>query len=222
MEDLTLIIPAKNEKESLPKVLEELKKFNFNIKICLDKNDIETIDSIKDSGCEIIYQPKKGYGNALIHGINICKTKYFCIFNADGSFNPKEISAMLNKLVVENLDVVFASRYQKDSGSEDDTLVTLVGNFFFTALGKILFSLPITDILYTFVMGKTNKINDLKLSQNDFSFCVELPIKAQKNKLKIASISAHERSRIAGKKKVNAFKDGFLILIHMIKLFFSK
>ena len=60
MEDLTLIIPAKNEKESLPKVLEELKKFNFNIKICLDKNDIETIDSIKDSGCEIIYQPKKG------------------------------------------------------------------------------------------------------------------------------------------------------------------
>ena len=31
MEDLTLIIPAKNEKESLPKVLEELKKFNFNI-----------------------------------------------------------------------------------------------------------------------------------------------------------------------------------------------
>ena len=40
MEDLTLIIPAKNEKESLPKVLEELKKFNFNIKICLDKNDI--------------------------------------------------------------------------------------------------------------------------------------------------------------------------------------
>ena len=45
MEDLTLIIPAKKEKESLPKVLEELKKFNFNIKICLDKNDIETIDS---------------------------------------------------------------------------------------------------------------------------------------------------------------------------------
>ena len=188
-----------------------------NISILSDKK-------FKNPKIDVVFldQKGKGFGNALIHGINICKTKYFCIFNADGSFNPKEISAMLNKLVVENLDVVFASRYQKDSGSEDDTLVTLVGNFFFTALGKILFSLPITDILYTFVIGKTNKINDLKLSQNDFSFCVELPIKAQKNKLKIASISAHERSRIAGKKKVNAFKDGFLILIHMIKLFFSK
>ena len=222
MAKLTLIIPAKNEAESLPKVLSELKDCGFKIIVIVEESDISTIESIKNFECEIVYQPKKGYGNALIHGINICKTKYFCIFNADGSFNPKEISAMLNKLVVENLDVVFASRYQKDSSSEDDTLVTLVGNFFFTALGKILFSLPITDILYTFVIGKTNKINDLKLSQNDFSFCVELPIKAQKNKLKIASISAYERSRIAGKKKVNAFKDGFLILIHMIKLFFSK
>ena len=186
MEDLTLIIPAKKEKESLPKVLEELKKFNFNIKVCLEKNDIETINSIKDSGYEIIYQPKEGYGNALIHGINICKTKYFCIFNADGSFNPKEISEMFNKLIREDLDVVFGSRYQKNSGSDDDTLVTLVGNFFFTTLGKILFSLPITDILYTFVLGKTNKVNDLKLSSNNFSFCIELPIKAHKNKLKIA------------------------------------
>ena len=29
MSDLTLIIPAKNEKESLPKVLDELNEFNF-------------------------------------------------------------------------------------------------------------------------------------------------------------------------------------------------
>ena len=29
MSDLTLIIPAKNEKESLPKVLDELKEFNL-------------------------------------------------------------------------------------------------------------------------------------------------------------------------------------------------
>ena len=31
MNDLTLIIPAKNEKESLPNVLNELKKYNLKI-----------------------------------------------------------------------------------------------------------------------------------------------------------------------------------------------
>ena len=40
--------------------------------------------------------------------------------------------------------------------------------------------------------------------------------------MKIASINSFERERIAGKKKVSAFKDGFLILKEMIKLFFKK
>ena len=39
MSDLTLIIPAKNEKESLPKVLDELKNFNFKKNIILEASD---------------------------------------------------------------------------------------------------------------------------------------------------------------------------------------
>ena len=37
MENLTLVIPAKHEKESLPFVLEEIKDFNLKIIIVLDK-----------------------------------------------------------------------------------------------------------------------------------------------------------------------------------------
>ena len=40
--------------------------------------------------------------------------------------------------------------------------------------------------------------------------------------MKLGTINCYERKRIAGKKKVNAFKDGSLILICMIKLFFKK
>ena len=46
MEHLTLIIPAKNEKESLPIVLNELKKYNLKIIIVLEKEDLDTINSI--------------------------------------------------------------------------------------------------------------------------------------------------------------------------------
>ena len=35
----------------------------------------------------------------------------------------------------------------------------------------------------------------------------------------ISEIGCHERARIGGKKKVNAFKDGLLILIEMISFF---
>lgn len=220
MSNLTLIIPAKNEKESLPSVLDELKKFNFKKNILLESSDIVTIEAIKDYDCEIIFQDSKGYGDALKKGIQTVNTEYFCIFNADGSFNPKELDQMLNKIKNDKNDFVFASRYEKDCGSDDDTLVTLIGNYVFTLLGKVFFNLKITDILYTYVMAKTDCAKKLDLKAKDFSFCVELPIKAKRANFKICTSKSYERPRIGGKKKVNAFKDGLKILFSMIKLFF--
>ena len=222
MNELTLVIPAKNEAESLPMVLDELKKYNYKINIILHITDLGTIQAIREYDVNIIYQENFGYGDALINGIKQCETKYFCIFNADGSFNPSEINQMLKTLQFKKLDFIFASRYGANSGSDDDTVLTLVGNYIFTYIGKIFFKLNITDILYTFVIGKTEQAKKLNLDQKDFSFCVELPIKAKKMKMQLGSINSYERKRIAGKKKVNAFKDGYLILKHMIKLFFTK
>ena len=218
---ITLIIPAKNESESLPKVLDELKNFDYETIIILKNNDESTIKSISNYKTKIVYQDGFGYGDALIKGIDSVKTEYFCIFNADGSFNPKEIDNMFKKIIEEKLDLIFASRYQKNSGSDDDTIVTLIGNYFFSFLGKVFFRLNITDILYTFLIGKTEEVKKLNLESKDFRFCVELPIKAKKNNMKMISVSSYERKRIAGKKKVNEIKDGLLILISMIKLFFK-
>ena len=219
MYDLTLIIPAKNEKESLPKVIAELNN-KYKIKVVLKENDYETIEVIKNLNVEIIMQTGNGYGNALIEGINTTNTKYFSIFNADGSFEPKELDSMFKK-IEEGYDFIFGSRYMENSGSEDDTIVTYIGNKIFTLLGNIFFNLKISDILYTFVIGKTINAQKLNLISNDFSFCVELPIKAKRQNNKLISTPSFERKRIAGKKKVNAFKDGSMILIKMIKLFFQ-
>ena len=56
MKNITLIIPAKNEKESLPQVLNELKKFDYKIMVVLHKSDIETIESIKNYDVKIAFQ----------------------------------------------------------------------------------------------------------------------------------------------------------------------
>ena len=69
MNDLTLVIPAKNEEDSLPRVLNELKKYNLKIIIVLEKEDVDTINSIKEYDFKILYQDNKGYGDALLKGI---------------------------------------------------------------------------------------------------------------------------------------------------------
>ena len=221
MKNLTLVIPAKYEADSLPKVLEEVKTFGCEIIIVLEPNDIETIKSTEGYNCKLIYQSEKGYGNALIEGINNVQTDYLCIFNADGSFDPKDLNTML-KACNKNLDFVFASRYMKNSGSDDDTILTSIGNFLFTLIGKIFFSLKLSDILYTYLLGKTLSFKNLNLKSDDFCLCVEMPIKASRLKMKYLDIPSYERKRIAGEKKVNEFSDGLKILTYMIKSFFKK
>ena len=77
MNELTLIIPAKNEAESLPIVLNELKKYNYKTDIVLHVTDIDTIQAIKEYDVNIVYQENLGYGDALIHGIKTVQNKIF-------------------------------------------------------------------------------------------------------------------------------------------------
>lgn len=223
MNNLTLVIPAKQEAESLPHVLQEVKELNLNckIKVCLSALDEETVNAIKEFDIEIYYQNEMGYGAALIEGINSVKTEFFCIMNADGSTDPNELMQMYEKINNEKIDFLFASRYLKNAGSDDDTIITSIGNFGFSLIGKLFFRLPISDILYTYVLGRTEKFKKINFNQKDFSFCVELPIKCHKKKLIIKDINSYERARIGGVKKVNALKDGFLLLLQMIKLYFK-
>ena len=182
MTNLTLILPAKYESESLPIFLKELKDYSYKKLIVLQKEDKITKNSLKNfDEIEILEQINNGYGNALIEGINATNTEYCCIINADGSMDPKYLPEMLEKC--KEFDLIFASRYQKNSGSDDDNFITFCGNKIFTFLGNFFFSLGISDILYTYIIGKTKSFKELSLNYADFRICVELPIKAKKKKL---------------------------------------
>jgi glycosyltransferase involved in cell wall biosynthesis len=220
VKNLTLIIPAKNEEDSLPQVLEEIKNYECNKIVILEESDFKTINAIKNFNCKLVYQTGRGYGNALIEGLNNVETDYTCIFNADGSFNPKYLEEMLD-LCKGDRDFVFASRYMSGGGSNDDTLLTKIGNFIFSTIGNIFFSLKLSDILYTYLIGKTDSFKKLDLKSNDFCLCVEMPIKAKRLRMNIIDTPSYERKRIAGEKKVSEFKDGLKILSYMIKSFFK-
>ena len=188
------------KKNHFRKFLKELKTFEGNIIVSLKSDDIETIQSIKNFKVQIHKQKGNGYGNALIEAINICQTEHFCIFNADGSFDKNDLEKMYKNM--NEYDFVFTSRYMKGGESEDDTLVTWIGNQIFSLLTKLLFSSTLSDVLYTFLMGKTQSFKKLNVKSYDFRFCVEFPIKMCISEMKYLSIPSKEKMRIGGKKKL--------------------
>lgn len=215
LRDLTLVIPAKESEKNIKYTLNQLKKYNIKkiIVLAIKKHNY------KNNKNTFYYtQKKNGYGSAIIEGIKKVKTKFFCIYNADGSFSHTEITDMYSKL--DKYHFVFGSRYKIGGYSEDDTFLTRIGNYFFSTIGKIFFSLDLDDILYTYVMGDVKKFKKLKITSNDFCFCVELPIKIKIKNYKYTSIPSYEKLRYSGKKNVNEIVDGLKILFKIIYFYF--
>ena len=68
--------------------------------------------------------------------------KIFCIYNADGSFEEKDLKQML--INCEKNDFVFASRYLRGVAVMMIQLLHMFGNKFFSLVGRLLFSLNLT------------------------------------------------------------------------------
>lgn len=224
MKNITLVIPAKNEPNALPLVLSEIKNMNIPVKILIimDKDDIKTFESTKGFDCDVIFQSRRGYGNAIVEGIASVKTEYSCIYYADGSTDPSYIKLMHEKLINKNLDLIFASRYEKNAYSYDDDFITKIGNYGFTLLGNIFFKFKISDILFTYIFAKTSHLKNMKLVSDDYCLCIEIPFKAKLKKFNYSTIPCVERKRFADKKKVKAFSDGLKILMYLISKIFTK
>jgi len=222
MKNISLIIPAKNELESLGKTIREILSYKFvnEIIIVVDSKKDNSINAVKKYNVKIVIQKQKGYGSAIIEGFNYASNEYGCIFNADFSFNPQYLKLMINK--TNKYQFIFGSRYIKNGSSDDDTIITFIGNKIFTFMAKLLLKIKLSDVLFTYVLCNVKNFKKLQLKESDFRLCIELPLKVENNHFKYTEIAVRERKRFSGKKKVNELKDGFLILVKIIASLFNK
>ena len=179
-EKISLIIPSKNEIETLGTVLTEVQNNRLidEIIVIVDDENDNSIEVAKKHNCKIVIQKSKGYGSAIIEGFKNAKNNFGCIFNADFSFDPKYLSQLVDES--RSNDFIFGTRYTKESGSEDDDIITLVGNKVFSFITNKGLKIRLTDILYTYVLCNVKKFNSINFKNTDFRLCIEEEI-LQKN-----------------------------------------
>ena len=183
MRKLTLIIPAKSESETLPIVLKELKKKEFNFIIIMEKSDIETINSIKKFRKYIIFQKNKGYGNAIIKGINSVKTELFCIFNADGSFKSNEIRKMIDLPLVIHGTTGFPEDKINNaiqSGVAMFQVGTIIKETFYNSVTKAIADSSNINNIHNYV-GSRKKTDFLEIGKNQIIQLISKYIKLFKS-----------------------------------------
>ena len=217
LKDVSLVIATYNEEESIKYVLDELQKFNLGEIIIVDGNSTDNTKAVVEAyGIKFISQNKKGWGSAVKEGIDLTTLPFVTYMDGDGSYNPKALLEMRN--LIDSNDAVFCSRYKDGAKSPDDTPVRALGNRIFTIIVKILFGPKISDSLFFYPMFKKTILKNFDLDSDDFTLCLELPVKVHQTGLKYVEILSEERERYAGVTKVNALTDGFKILIGILSL----
>lgn len=211
LNDVSLIIATYNEEESIGYVLDEIKDLNIGEIIIIDKSSTDNTKNIVESyDVKFITQTKDGWGGAVKEAISQSSKDYITYMDGDGSYNPKALHEM--KSLIKDFDAVFCSRYKDGAKSPDDTFIRALGNKFFTYLVRLRFKCNISDSLFFYPMFKKDILNFIELQSNDFTLCLELPVKVHQKELRYTEILSEERERYAGKTKVNALIDGLKIL----------
>ena len=110
MNNFSIIIPAYNEEEALPNLLDEIYNINFDkvfevivVNDFSSDNTLKQLERFTSYNLRVIsHSRRSGQSMAIFTGINAAKYDYIVTIDGDGQNNPKDIMRMLNFLFKKN------------------------------------------------------------------------------------------------------------------------
>jgi glycosyltransferase involved in cell wall biosynthesis len=192
--ELTILMPCLNEAETIVQCIQKARDF---LKVAQAEGEVLIADNGSTDqskelailhGARVIHVPTKGYGAALIAGIEAAHGKYIIMGDADDSYDFSALAIFLQKLR-EGYELVMGNRFQ--GGVKPGAMPFLnryLGNPVLSFLGRLFFKSSIGDFhcgLRGFQRGIVAK---LQLQSPGMEFASEMVIKASLKNIKIAEV----------------------------------
>jgi glycosyltransferase involved in cell wall biosynthesis len=112
---VSLIIPALNEADCLPSLLDEVPAGLMYQVIVVDNGSTDkTADVARMAGALVVDEPRQGYGFACAAGTAVAEGEVLAFMDGDGSFAPGELPGLLAPLARNEADLVLGSRMRQN------------------------------------------------------------------------------------------------------------
>jgi len=226
---LSIIIPAKNEAETIGETINNLveqfnKSIEYEIIVVNDYSDdrtevvLENLSVIYYNVSYVNNENIGGVGNAIKFGIVNSKGNVIAICMADGSDSPIDILSSYECIVKGEFDCVFGSRFIKGAHITNYPYFKKILNRAFNNLVKIISQYKYNDFTNIFKVYKRDVIESLTpIRAEGFSIGLEMSLKAFKNGYKIKIIPIGWRQRTAGESKLKLIKNIKVYFLTLIK-----
>ena len=209
LDNLFILIPARNEAENLPFLLRKIKNEITSNIVVVDNNSSDNTFTIAKFYTQYVIKEKNpGYGNACLTGIQFInslqiKPKAICFFDGDGQSQIEDIIRISQQVLdSEHIHYCQGTRMVRQSSKQSLTGSAYVANKVFATILTILWKQKVSD-LGPLRCIDLKLLNDLQMKSKTFAWTIEMNTKLLKKGEIIKEISVDYIPRKFGKSKIS-------------------
>ena len=223
---LTIVIPAYNEEDTILRVIERVREVPFSLQIivvddCSADRTAELVQGL--DGVEFRrHDVNQGKGAALRTAFAIARGKVVVVQDADLEYDPADIPGLIAPILEGHADVVYGSRLIGGRPQRVHLFWHKVGNKALSLVTNVLYNTTLSDMetgYKAFTLEVLRAVEPLK--ESDFRIEPELTAKICRGGFRVyeVPIAYYGRSYAEGKKIT--WRDGFPALYALVKYRFK-
>ncbi len=221
--ELSIVMPCLNEVETLGtcirKAQRALRDHSIDGEVIVADNGSTdgSIEIARELGARVVHVRAKGYGNALMGGIEAAHGKYILMGDADDSYDFSEAPRFLEKLKT-GFELVQGCRLPAGGGTVMPGAMPFthrwLGNPAFSIMARQMFSSGIHDIYCGLRAFRKDLFQRLNLRCTGMEFATEMIIKSSLHGAKIGEIpiTLHPDGRVTRAPHLRTIRDGWRTL----------
>ena len=221
---LSIIIPVRNESDSLDSIMEHYSKnlsnLDYEVLIINDFSKDDTLEKarnlFKNKNFKVLDNKKKGLGGAINLGIKESSGSNVAIMMADQSDDINDLIKYNSLINTENCDAILGSRFLKESKVLNYPIQKLVLNRIFNYFVGMIFWNKYNDYTNAFKIYKKSTLEEISpLISESFNIFLEIPLKiiSRKYKYKIIPINWTGRTKGVSKFKIRELRSKYLFTL---------
>lgn len=210
--DISIVIPALNERENLELLLPLLSEViaSLNIKSEIIIADGGSLDGSREfaqlAGALVVTQAERGYGGALLAGFAAVRAPFVVTMDADLSHPPVFLRDFWQQRL--NAEMLIASRYVAGGKADMGPFRRLLSGILNKTYAQVL-DLPLKDLSSGYRMYQRSVLEKLELQARDFDVLEEILVRVHLLGGRIKEVPFHYQARNSGKSHAKLLKFGW-------------
>ena len=219
---VSIIIPAYNESDQIARVIKGVQclseeRASFEI-IVIDDGSFDATRAVAmELGVKVISHTETlGYGKALRTGFENAQGDIIVTYDADGTYDPKTISTLIQPILTGSADLVIGSGFKGEIKHGAELYPSYIWNKILAKIINLLYHTHLTAGLSSFRAIRKESLNKIECKEVDFKFIPEFFVECVKAGLRIVEAPVIVRPRFRGRSKIPVSFFDFIKMIQIV------